>query len=77
LERRERMRFLITYMLVSAIVLWILICTGFCKFEWTIVEPSLKNGLISILYIIAIILVWPIIVLIFIINGRNGRKGRK
>ena len=69
------MKFLVTYMLVSAIILAILSATGLCKFEHTTCEPSFKNGLVTILYIIAIILVWPIITLILIINERkSGRK---
>lgn len=66
---------LLVYMLVSAIILMILVATGLCKFEWTPGEvpgeETFKNGLTTILYIIAIILVWPIIVLILIINGRG------
>lgn len=69
------MKFLIIYMLVSAILLAIMISTGLCKFKWTQSEPSFKNGLVTILYLLAIILVWPIIVLILIIDGR--KKGRK
>lgn len=69
------MKFLIIYMLVSAVILVILVVTGLCKFKWTECEPSFKNGLVTILYLLAIILVWPIIVLVLIIDGR--KKGRK
>ena len=69
------MRFLIIYLLISMTLLTTLMVTGLIKFEFTTCEPSFKNGLITILYIIAIIFIWPIIVLIFTINGRkSGRK---
>lgn len=69
------MTFLIIYMLVSTIVLAILSATGLCKFEWASGEETLKTGLWNILYLLTIILVWPIITLILIINGRkSGRK---
>lgn len=68
------MKFLVTYMLVSTIILVIAVATDFCKFEWSTSKPSFTNVLVTLLYTIAIILVWPIITLIFIINGRRSGK---
>lgn len=68
------MKFLIIYMLVSTMILAIAVATGFCGFEWSTSKPSFTNVLVTLLYTIIIILVWPIVVLIFIINGRRDRK---
>lgn len=69
------MKFLVIYMLVSAMVLAILIATDLVKFEWSVDEASFKNGLITILYLLMIILVWPIVVLTMIIIAiKDGRR---